>query len=53
MSGEYKILGQALDEPPGAVFDKIAREMNVVSSKQYRNLSGGRLLEMLAMEGNR
>ncbi|XP_039270932.2 tRNA N6-adenosine threonylcarbamoyltransferase, mitochondrial-like isoform X2 [Styela clava] len=51
--GNYKILGQILDEPPGAVFDKVAREIVKYLPPEYcSTTSGGRIIEALAKKGD-
>ena len=63
MVGKYDILGTTLDEPPGAVFDKIARglmphrkEDNISCVDDHHNhgsvLRTGKDLEDLAKSGN-
>ena len=49
--GQYKVLGETKDEPPGAVFDKVARAFKFVEQKQER-VFNGRDLEKIAKFGN-
>ena len=58
--GQYTVLGKTLDEPPGAVFDKIARtlspsplfDMHHPSRYTFGRLVNGSDIEMLALQGN-
>lgn len=42
---EFKLLGESLDDAPGELFDKIARDMKLRNLPEYLNLSGGAAIE--------
>nr|CAB3264589.1 probable tRNA N6-adenosine threonylcarbamoyltransferase, mitochondrial [Phallusia mammillata] len=51
--GQHLILGYSLDEPPGAVFDKVAREMKIAERSGEFRLNTGADVEKLAIHGDR
>uniref|UniRef100_F6ZCF4 N(6)-L-threonylcarbamoyladenine synthase n=1 Tax=Ciona intestinalis TaxID=7719 RepID=F6ZCF4_CIOIN len=53
--GNHQILGEAIDEPPGAVFDKVARALQVKLDRPdtHERLWNGGDVERLACEGDR
>lgn len=53
LKGQHLVLGKFLDEPPGAVFDKVAREMRIAERKGQFRLNCGSDVEELAKVGNR
>jgi len=51
-AGAYEVLGSALDDPPGAVFDKVARSLQIVERIDKNKRSTGKHLEEIAKSGN-
>ena len=50
--GSYEILGNALDEPPGACLDKVARALQILERHDGSKLSTAKHLEEIAKSGN-
>lgn len=46
---DYELLGNTLDDSVGEAFDKVARMLDITSS---RGVHGGRLIEEMAAQGN-
>lgn len=47
--GDYELLGSTLDDSVGEAYDKVARMLDISSS---RGVHGGRLIEEMAARGN-
>lgn len=45
---EFCLLGEAIDNPPGECFDKVARYFQLHNMPEFRNMNGGRAIEVLA-----
>jgi len=50
-AGQYKILGNAVDVPPGSALDKVARELKM-GEDQPDKLNKAEDLEKFAKQGN-
>ncbi|CAK8690857.1 unnamed protein product [Clavelina lepadiformis] len=51
--GSYEILGNNIDEPPGAVLDKISRALKILERHGDGRMSNASNLEELALSGNK
>lgn len=49
---DFQLLGQSIDNAPGEVFDKIARRLNIYQNYDFRDVPGGRAIEMLGQNGD-
>ena len=47
---EFQLLGSSLDDAPGEIFDKTARLLKLQHVPEYREISGGKAVEMMAKE---
>lgn len=49
---EFYNLGETLDNSPGEVLDKVARRAKLINLKKFQGLTGGALIEAVALEGD-
>ncbi|XP_014254411.1 probable tRNA N6-adenosine threonylcarbamoyltransferase, mitochondrial [Cimex lectularius] len=49
---KFLLLGKSYDDAPGEALDKIARRLKLFNLNKYQGLSGGRAVELAALNGN-